>query len=100
MDSDRFTKLRLDLIAGLTVGVMAIPQSMSYADIAGLRYIYGMYAIFICCLVYGVTGESRQLGVGPVAMVSLIVEAGLAGIMTEDECPAYFEAGNIEAQSK
>jgi len=97
---DKWDKIKLDMIAGLTVGVMAIPQSMSYADIAGLRYVYGMYSIFICCFVYSFTGNSRQLGVGPVAMVSLIVEAGLAGIMTKDECPAYFEPGEIRGQNE
>ena len=54
----------------------------------------------ICCFVYGLTGESRQLGVGPVAMVSLIVEAGLAGVMSEEECPEYFASGNIKTQSE
>lgn len=89
-DEKKWEMLRLDMIAGITVGVMAIPQSMSYADIAGLQYIYGMYSIFICCFVYAFTGNSRQLGVGPVAMVSLIVEAGLANAMSEDDCPGYF----------
>ena len=46
------------------------------------------------------TGNSRQLGVGPVAMVSLIVEAGLAGIMSEEECPAYYAAGNSKGQNE
>jgi len=99
-DEEKWSKIKLDCIAGLTVGVMAIPQSMSYADIAGLRYIFGMYSIFICCFVYSMTGNSRQLGVGPVAMVSLIVEAGLAGIMTEEECPAYFASGNSKGQNE
>merc|ERR550519_398688 len=85
---DKWSALQADVIAGITVGVMAIPQSMSYADIAGLDYVFGMYAIFITCFVYGLTGESRQLGVGPVAMVSLIVEAGLTGEITADSCPA------------
>ena len=48
-----------------------------------------MYAIFITCLIYGITGGSRQLGVGPVAMVSLIVEAGLTSQITEENCPEY-----------
>ena len=39
-------------------------------------------------------GTSRQLGVGPVAMVSLLVEVGLDGILTEEECPAYFAQGD------
>jgi sulfate transporter 4 len=68
-----------DVIAGLTVGVMLIPQSMSYADIAGLQYIYGMYSGLMPTLVYAFMGTSNQLAVGPVAMVSLLVNAGLDG---------------------
>jgi len=95
---DRCSMLQADVIAGITVGVMAIPQSMSYADIAGLDYVFGMYAIFITCFIYGLTGESRQLGVGPVAMVSLIVEAGLTGQITTDNCPAVLDpAGSCVA---
>lgn len=80
--------LRADLIAGLTVGVMVIPQSMSYANIAGLPYIYGMYAACVPAMVYSVFGQSRQLAVGPVAMVSLLIDAGLGGVM-KDTCPDW-----------
>jgi sulfate transporter 4 len=79
-----------DVIAGVTVGVMLIPQSMSYANIAGLEYVYGMYSGLTPIIVYAMFGQSRQLAVGPVAMVSLLVEAGLNGMLTEEECPAYF----------
>jgi len=82
--------VQADLIAGLTVGVMVIPQGMSYAAIAGLPYIYGLYAACIPAAVYCLLGQSRQLAVGPVAMVSLLVQAGLEGTLTEEECPAYF----------
>ena len=75
--------VRADLIAGLTVGVMVIPQSMSYASIAGLPYIYGMYAACTPAMVYAIFGQSRQLAVGPVAMVSLLISAGLEGPMQE-----------------
>eukprot|EP00448_Togula_jolla_P006333 CAMPEP_0170595688 /NCGR_PEP_ID=MMETSP0224-20130122/14701_1 /TAXON_ID=285029 /ORGANISM="Togula jolla, Strain CCCM 725" /LENGTH=871 /DNA_ID=CAMNT_0010919897 /DNA_START=55 /DNA_END=2670 /DNA_ORIENTATION=- len=78
-----------DFVAGLTVGVMAIPQSMSYANIAGLQYVYGLYSACIPTLIYGIFGQSRQLAVGPVAMVSLLVEAGLRGQLTQEECPAW-----------
>jgi len=82
--------VRNDIIAGLTVGVMVIPQSMSYAAIAGLEYKYGMYSAMIPTIVYALFGQSRQLAVGPVAMVSLLVQSGLAGILTEEDCPSYF----------
>jgi len=84
--------LKSDLIAGLTVGVMVIPQSMSYANIAGLQYIYGMYAACVPTFIYAFFGQSSQLAVGPVAMVSLIVEAGLRGVLTEEQCPGWTEA--------
>ena len=54
-----------------------IPQSMSYADIAGLQYKYGLYTSILPVITYALMGTSRQLGVGPVAMVSLLVEVGL-----------------------
>jgi len=71
-------KVRADIIAGVTVGVMVIPQGMSYASIAGLPYIYGMYSACVPTFAYALFGQSRQLAVGPVAMVSLLVEAGLS----------------------
>eukprot|EP00930_Biecheleria_cincta_P071396 TRINITY_DN5890_c0_g1_i1.p1 TRINITY_DN5890_c0_g1~~TRINITY_DN5890_c0_g1_i1.p1 ORF type:complete len:879 (-),score=155.57 TRINITY_DN5890_c0_g1_i1:118-2754(-) len=74
-----FHTIKADIVAGLTVGVMVIPQSMSYGSIAGLPYINGMYSACVPTFVYAFFGQSRQLAVGPVAMVSLLVEAGLNG---------------------
>ena len=70
--------LKGDIIAGLTVGVMLIPQGIAYALIAGLPPIYGLYTAMVPQIVYAVFGTSRQLAVGPVAMDSLIVAAGVA----------------------
>ncbi len=67
-----------DLNAGLTVGIMLIPQGIAYAMIAGLPPIYGLYTAMIPQIVYAIFGTSRQLAVGPVAMDSLIVAAGVA----------------------
>jgi len=69
--------LKGDLSAGLTVGVMLIPQGMAYSMLAGLPPIYGLYASIIPLLVYAIFGTSRQLAVGPVAMVALLVAAGV-----------------------
>ncbi|MFY0686997.1 MAG: solute carrier family 26 protein [Cyclobacteriaceae bacterium] len=69
-----------DLSAGLTVGVMLIPQGMAYAMIAGLPPVYGLYAAMIPQVVYAIFGTSRQLAVGPVAMDSLLVAAGVSVI--------------------
>lgn len=70
-------QLKGDLFAGLTVGVMLIPQGMAYAMIAGLPPIYGLYASTIPLIIYAFLGTSRQLAVGPVAMVSLLTAAGV-----------------------
>ncbi len=67
-----------DISAGLTVGIMLIPQGMAYAMIAGLPPVYGLYAALIPQVVYALFGTSRQLAVGPVAMDSLLVAAGVS----------------------
>ncbi len=72
--------LKGDISAGLTVGIMLIPQGIAYAMIAGLPPIYGLYTALIPQLVYAIFGTSRQLAVGPVAMDSLIVASGVAAL--------------------
>lgn len=76
--------LRNDLVAGLTVGIMLIPQGMAYALIAGLPPIYGMYASLIPLIVYALMGTSRHLSVAPVAMMSLLTAAGVAPLAGDD----------------
>ena len=71
-----------DLAAGLTVGVMLIPQGMAYAMLAGLPPIYGLYAAIFPIIVYSIFGTIRQLAVGPVAMDSLLVAAGVGALAT------------------
>jgi SulP family sulfate permease len=66
-----------DFIAGITVGVMLIPQGMAYAMIAGLPPVYGLYAALLPQIIYALMGTSRQLAVGPVAMDSLLVASAL-----------------------
>lgn len=70
-------ELRGDVVAGLTVAVMLIPQGMAYAMLAGLPPVVGLYAVTVPLAVYALLGTSRQLAVGPVAMVSLMVAAGV-----------------------
>eukprot|EP00931_Biecheleriopsis_adriatica_P118047 TRINITY_DN93517_c0_g1_i1.p1 TRINITY_DN93517_c0_g1~~TRINITY_DN93517_c0_g1_i1.p1 ORF type:complete len:852 (+),score=128.71 TRINITY_DN93517_c0_g1_i1:71-2626(+) len=84
--------LTSDIIAGITVGVVAIPQGMSYANIAGLKYQYGLYSALLGPVIYSLFGQSRQLAVGPVAIVSLLTEAGINGLLTQEECPDFFDA--------
>ena len=78
------TVLKHDLTAGLTVGVMLIPQGMAYALIAGMPPIYGLYASLAPVLVYALLGTSCQLSVAPVAMMSLLTAAGVAPIAGDD----------------
>ena len=66
-----------DLSAGITVGVMLIPQGMAYAMLAGMPPIYGLYAATIPLIIYAIFGTSRQLAVGPVALVSLLIASGV-----------------------
>lgn len=76
--------LPTDVLAGLTVGVMIIPQSMSYAKLAGLPVEFGLYSSLVPIYAYAFFGSSRQLAVGPVALVSLLLSTGLTMILEDD----------------
>jgi len=76
--------LKGDVIAGITVGVMLIPQGMAYAMLAGLPPIFGLYASIVPLVLYAIFGTSRQLAVGPVAMVSLLVATGIGALATDN----------------
>lgn len=67
-----------DLNAGLIVAIMLIPQGMAYAMLAGLPPVIGLYASTVPLIIYALFGTSRQLAVGPVAMVSLLVLSGVS----------------------
>jgi sulfate permease, SulP family len=69
-----------DLSAGLTVAVMLVPQGMAYAMLAGLPPVIGLYASTIPLVVYALFGSSRQLAVGPVAIVSLLTLSGVSAL--------------------
>lgn len=72
--------LRGDIYAGITVGIMLIPQGMAYALIVGVPPVYGLYAAIIPQIVYALMGTSRKLSIAPVATDSLIVASGLSTI--------------------
>jgi sulfate permease, SulP family len=69
--------LRADLIAGITVALVAIPQSLAYAQLAGVPAYYGLYATLLPCVIGTLFGSSRQLSTGPVAMTSLLTAASV-----------------------
>lgn len=74
---------RDDLIAGITVSLVAIPQSLAYAQLAGLPAYYGLYAALIPTVVGALFGSSRQLSTGPVAMTSLLTAASVAPLAAQ-----------------
>ena len=74
--------LRADFIAGLTVALILIPQSMAYAQLAGMPAYYGLYASLMPTMIAAFFGSSRQLATGPVAMVSLMTAAALEPLAT------------------
>ncbi|MBU1233199.1 MAG: SulP family inorganic anion transporter [Proteobacteria bacterium] len=78
----KLEEFKLDLMAGITVALVLIPQSMAYAQLAGLPAYYGLYAAFLPPMVAALFGSSRQLGTGPVAVVSLMSAASLEPLAT------------------
>lgn len=81
--------LRGDIVAGLTVGVMLIPQGMAYSMIAGMPPIYGLYTSIVPILLYALLGTSRHLAFGPIAMISLLTAATVS-TMAEEGTTEYF----------
>ncbi|XP_066472566.1 sodium-independent sulfate anion transporter [Tiliqua scincoides] len=67
--------VQLDLIAGLTVGLTVVPQALAYAEVAGLPVQYGLYSSFMGCFVYCLLGTSKDVTLGPTAIMSLLVSS-------------------------
>ena len=76
--------LRADLLAGVTVGAMLIPQSMAYAELAGLAPQFGFYAVIGALVVYAFVGTSRHLGVGPEPGTAILAATGVGAIAGGD----------------
>ncbi|CAL1390381.1 unnamed protein product [Linum trigynum] len=66
-------KFRGDIIAGLTIASLCIPQDIGYAKLANLEPQYGLYSSFVPPLIYAIMGSSRDIAIGPVAVVSLLL---------------------------
>ncbi|GMI83781.1 sulfate transporter 1;3 [Hibiscus trionum] len=75
-----FSKFKGDLIAGLTIASLCIPQDIGYAKLAGLPPQHGLYSSFVPPLIYAFMGSSRDIAIGPVAVVSLLL-----GTLLQDE---------------
>ncbi|MDP3966667.1 MAG: solute carrier family 26 protein [Nocardioides sp.] len=80
---DRSTA-RADVLAGITVAVMLVPQGMAYAALAGMPPVTGLYASIFPLLVYALLGTSRTLAVGPVAIVALLTNTALLPLADGD----------------
>ena len=74
----RIGTIKADLLAGITVSLVAIPQSLAYAQLAGVPAYYGLYAALIPTVIGALFGSSNQLSTGPVAMTSLLTAASIA----------------------
>ncbi|XP_041978043.1 sodium-independent sulfate anion transporter-like isoform X2 [Aricia agestis] len=84
-----------DLIAGVTVGLTVIPQSLAYANIAGVPAQYGLYGSFLGCFIYIVLGGCRAVPAGPTAIASLLTWQ-VAGGVVEKAILLNFLTGLIE----
>ncbi|XP_072527762.1 sodium-independent sulfate anion transporter [Salminus brasiliensis] len=71
--------LKMDLLAGLTVGLTVVPQGLAYAEVAGLPVQYGLYSAFMGCFVYCVFGTSKDVTLGPTAIMSLLCSFYIGG---------------------
>ncbi|KAG4401192.1 hypothetical protein GLYMA_07G218800v4 [Glycine max] len=85
-----FKLFKSDLISGLTIASLAIPQGISYANLANLPAILGLYSSFVPPLVYVVLGSSMDLAVGPVSIASLVLGSMLTEEVSPSEQPDLF----------
>lgn len=83
-----------DLLAGIIVTIMVIPQSLAYAILAGLPAVVGLYASILPLLVYTLLGTSSSLAVGPVAIIALMTGAALSGVAAPGT-PEYLQAALV-----
>ncbi|XP_020595223.1 sulfate transporter 3.1-like [Phalaenopsis equestris] len=81
---------RADLIAGITIASLAIPQGISYAKLANLPPILGLYSSFVPPLVYAMMGSSRDVAVGTVAVASLLMASMLGKSVSAKEEPTLY----------
>ena len=86
--------LGADLLAGVIVTVMVIPQSLAYALLAGLPAVVGLYASILPAVLYALLGTSRTLAVGPVAIIALMTGAALSGVATPGT-PEFLQAALV-----
>ena len=90
-----------DVMSGLIVGILLVPQSIAYSLLAGQDPVYGLYTSFFSSIIYTLLGTSRHISVGIFGVLCLLVgqvvdrELLLAGYITETNQTALAEAGNV-----
>ncbi|MCL7747969.1 SulP family inorganic anion transporter [Halalkalibacter alkaliphilus] len=82
--------LHKDIVAGLIVAILFIPQSMAYATIAGVPLVVGLYAATVPLIIYALFGSCKYLSVGPVSIVSLLAYSGVSSIASPHS-PSFIE---------
>jgi len=92
--SDR-TTIGRDVSAGITVGVLLVPQGMAYASLAGMPPITGLYAALVALVVYALSGTSSHLSYGPVALVSLLTATAVGPLADGDPARYALLAGAL-----
>ncbi|XP_021606344.1 sulfate transporter 3.1 isoform X1 [Manihot esculenta] len=85
-----FAFFRADVIAGITIASLAVPQGISYANLANLPPIIGLYSSFVPPLVYAMLGSSKDLAVGTVAVASLLISSMLGKVVNPNEDPKHY----------
>ena len=84
-----------DIIAGVTLAALAIPEVMGYTSIAGMPVITGLYTILIPLLLFALLGSSRHLVVGADSATAAVLAAGLAGLATAQSSDYVALAGMV-----
>jgi MFS superfamily sulfate permease-like transporter len=88
--------LRLDLVAGIVLAAILVPQGLAYAELAGLPPVTGLYTTIACLVVYALIGPSRVLVLGPDSAVSPLIFAAIVPLMvTDDPASAIALAGML-----
>src|SRR5512137_1896765 len=77
--------LKLDIVAGLTAGMVVIPAALGWASVAGVPAVYGLYAAMVSLIAYFIFGTSKHLMVVPSSGPAALVGAGLAGLVFADQ---------------
>src|SRR6185369_376476 len=79
--------LRADVVAGLVLAAILVPQGMAYAELAGLPAVTGLYTTMACLIAYAVMGPSRVLVLGPDSSVSPLIFAALVPLVAASGDP-------------